>query len=210
MIFYVHDFLNICLWHACFVDTIIDNHERLSTIAAAERNWWHSSLWGKAAWEFENYARNWWVTAKLLLTYCSCFPILMYLLSTTGSKRRQIIEVVKYLDERLKELDEEKEDLRKYQQLDKQRKSLEYTIYDKELQDAQQRLAKVSIFAWTCMILFSFSAGLFPSGFYCADLFDNLCLLRHEHELRPLIRLAYISAPCPFFISFAILHPSWW
>ena len=71
----------------------------------------------------------------------------MYLLSTTGSKRRQIIEVVKYLDERLKELDEEKEDLRKYQQLDKQRKSLEYTIYDKELQDAQQRLAKVSIFA---------------------------------------------------------------
>lgn len=65
------------------------------------------------------------------------------IMQETGSKRRQIIEVVKYLDERLKELDEEKEDLRKYQQLDKQRKSLEYTIYDKELQDAQQRLAKV-------------------------------------------------------------------
>lgn len=61
----------------------------------------------------------------------------------TGNKRKQIIEVVKYLDERLKELDEEKEDLRKYQQLDRQRKSLEYTIYDKELQDARQKLAKV-------------------------------------------------------------------
>lgn len=44
----------------------------------------------------------------------------------------------------MKELDEEKEELRKYQQLDKQRKSLEYTIYDKELQDARQRLAEVS------------------------------------------------------------------
>ncbi|KAK4852358.1 hypothetical protein QYF36_023256 [Acer negundo] len=54
----------------------------------------------------------------------------------------QIIQVVKYLDERLKELDEEKEELRKYQQLDKQRKSLEYTIYDKELHDARQKLAE--------------------------------------------------------------------
>ncbi|CAK7329230.1 unnamed protein product [Dovyalis caffra] len=48
-----------------------------------------------------------------------------------------------YLDERLKELDEEKEELRKYQQLDKQRKSLEYTIYDKELHDARQKLLEV-------------------------------------------------------------------
>ncbi|CAO2840950.1 unnamed protein product [Amaranthus hypochondriacus] len=65
------------------------------------------------------------------------------IMQETGNKRKQIIEVVKYLDERLKELDEEKEDLRKYQQLDKQRKSLEYTIYEKELQDARQKLAKV-------------------------------------------------------------------
>jgi structural maintenance of chromosome 3 (chondroitin sulfate proteoglycan 6) len=51
---------------------------------------------------------------------------------------------VQYLDERLRELDEEKEELRKYQQLDKQRKSLEYTIFDKELHDAQQKLIEVS------------------------------------------------------------------
>lgn len=66
-----------------------------------------------------------------------------------GNKRKQIIQVVQYLDERLKELDEEKEELRKYQQLDKQRKSLEYTIYDKELHDARQKLAEVMFY--TCL-----------------------------------------------------------
>ncbi|CAI0541715.1 unnamed protein product [Linum tenue] len=60
-----------------------------------------------------------------------------------GNKRKQIVQVVQYLDERLKELDAEKDELRKYQQLDKQRKSLEYTIYDKELQDARQKLKEV-------------------------------------------------------------------
>ena len=54
-----------------------------------------------------------------------------------------MIQVVQYLDERLKELDEEKEELKKYQQLDKLRKSLEYTIYDKEVHDARQKLAEV-------------------------------------------------------------------
>jgi structural maintenance of chromosome 3 (chondroitin sulfate proteoglycan 6) len=43
----------------------------------------------------------------------------------------------------LKELDEEKEELRKYQQLDKQRKSLEYAIFNKEVQDAQLKLTEV-------------------------------------------------------------------
>nr|GME04146.1 structural maintenance of chromosomes protein 3 [Ipomoea batatas] len=65
------------------------------------------------------------------------------IMQETGNKRKQIIQVVQYLDERLRELDEEKEDLKKYQQLDKQRKSLEYSIFDKELNDARQKLAKV-------------------------------------------------------------------
>lgn len=62
----------------------------------------------------------------------------------TENKRKQIIQVVQYLDERLKELDEEKEELRKYQQLDRMRKSIEYAIYDKELNDAGTKLAEVS------------------------------------------------------------------
>ncbi|GJW53867.1 structural maintenance of chromosomes protein 3 [Tanacetum coccineum] len=59
------------------------------------------------------------------------------------NKRNQIIQVVQYLDERLRELDEEKAELKKYQQLDKQRKSLEYTIYDKEVSEARRELAEV-------------------------------------------------------------------
>jgi structural maintenance of chromosome 3 (chondroitin sulfate proteoglycan 6) len=43
----------------------------------------------------------------------------------------------------LRELDEEKEELGKYQLLDKQRKSLEYAIFNKEVQNAQQKLAEV-------------------------------------------------------------------
>ncbi|CAN4099065.1 unnamed protein product [Withania somnifera] len=65
------------------------------------------------------------------------------IMQDTGNKRKQIIQVVQYLDERLNELEEEKEELRKYQQLDKQRKSLEYTIFDKELHDARQKLNEV-------------------------------------------------------------------
>ncbi|XP_019197795.1 PREDICTED: structural maintenance of chromosomes protein 3 [Ipomoea nil] len=65
------------------------------------------------------------------------------IMQETGNKRKQIIQVVQYLDERLRELDEEKEELKKYQQLDKQRKSLEYSIFDKELNDARQKLAEV-------------------------------------------------------------------
>lgn len=84
----------------------------------------------------------------------------MHLSCQSGNKRKQIIQVVQYLDERLKELDEEKEELRKYQQLDKQRKSLEFTIYDKELHDARQKLAEVSQYhkfscVKGCFILFS-------------------------------------------------------
>ncbi|VFQ71402.1 unnamed protein product [Cuscuta campestris] len=65
------------------------------------------------------------------------------IMQETGNKRKQIIQVVQYLDERLRELDEEKEELKKYQQLDRQRKSLEYSVFDKELQDARQKLAEV-------------------------------------------------------------------
>ncbi|XP_010254292.1 PREDICTED: structural maintenance of chromosomes protein 3 [Nelumbo nucifera] len=65
------------------------------------------------------------------------------IMQETGNKRKQIIQVVQYLDERLHDLETEKEDLKKYQQLDKQRRSLEYTIYDKELHDAKQKLAEI-------------------------------------------------------------------
>lgn len=60
-----------------------------------------------------------------------------------GNKRNQVIQVMQYVDDRLKELDEAKAELKDYQQLDKQRKSLEYSIYEKQLNDAQRELDEV-------------------------------------------------------------------
>ncbi|KAH7436477.1 hypothetical protein KP509_05G021600 [Ceratopteris richardii] len=65
------------------------------------------------------------------------------IMQDTESRRKQIIEVVHYIEERLQELDEEKEELKKYQQLDRQRRSLEYTIFEKELQDTRQKLDEI-------------------------------------------------------------------
>ncbi|CAN6347947.1 unnamed protein product, partial [Urochloa humidicola] len=65
------------------------------------------------------------------------------IMQDTANKRKQIDQVVRYLEERLRELDEEKEELKKYQQLDKQRRSLEYTILDHELNDARDELASM-------------------------------------------------------------------
>ncbi|TVU49441.1 hypothetical protein EJB05_00754 [Eragrostis curvula] len=65
------------------------------------------------------------------------------IMQETANKRKQIDQVVHYLEERLRELDEEKEELKQYQQLDKQRRSLEYTILDHELNDARNALASM-------------------------------------------------------------------
>eukprot|EP00850_Spirogloea_muscicola_P019286 SM000187S03903 [mRNA] locus=s187:97887:106614:- [translate_table: standard] len=62
----------------------------------------------------------------------------------TEIRRKQIVDVVTYIEERLKELDEEKEELSKYQQLDKQRRSLEYTLFDKELSETKSKVEEVN------------------------------------------------------------------
>ena len=49
-----------------------------------------------------------------------------------------------YIEERLSTLEEEKEELKAYQECDKMRRSLEYTIHDKELRDTREKLEHVS------------------------------------------------------------------
>lgn len=66
----------------------------------------------------------------------------LQIMQETDHKRQKIAEVVEYIDERLAELDEEKEELRAYQQLDKDRRALEYTVYDKELKQARDELTR--------------------------------------------------------------------
>lgn len=46
----------------------------------------------------------------------------------------RVQQLLGYIDEKIKELEEEKDELRKYQQLDKQKRSVEYTLYDLDLQ----------------------------------------------------------------------------
>ena len=67
--------------------------------------------------------------------FASCLP---------ESKREKIEEMLGYIEERLATLEEEKEELKAYQDLDKMRRSLEYTIHDKELRDTRHKLEQVS------------------------------------------------------------------
>ncbi|KAJ5856612.1 uncharacterized protein N7529_010556 [Penicillium soppii] len=61
------------------------------------------------------------------------------IMNETNSKRTKIDELLDYINERLAELEEEKDELRSYQDKDKERRCLEYTIYSLE----QQEIGKV-------------------------------------------------------------------
>mmetsp|Transcript_28839 Transcript_28839/g.68899 ORF Transcript_28839/g.68899 Transcript_28839/m.68899 type:complete len:1112 (-) Transcript_28839:128-3463(-) len=58
-------------------------------------------------------------------------------------RKSQIQEVVDQLDEKLAELDAEREELHKYQQLDKQRRGIEYALHDKELTETRKKLEEI-------------------------------------------------------------------
>lgn len=65
------------------------------------------------------------------------------LLRDTESKLEKIMDLLKYIEERLQSLEGEKEELKEYQKWDKMRRSLEYTIYNQELQDARHKQAEL-------------------------------------------------------------------
>lgn len=64
-------------------------------------------------------------------------------LEETSTKKERIEEVLAYIEERLAELEDEKEELREYQQLDKDMRAIEYTIYDKELRKVREVVEKL-------------------------------------------------------------------
>lgn len=51
--------------------------------------------------------------------------------------------MLKYIEERLHTLEEEKEELAQYQKWDKMRRALEYTIYNQELNETRAKLDEV-------------------------------------------------------------------
>jgi structural maintenance of chromosome 3 (chondroitin sulfate proteoglycan 6) len=62
------------------------------------------------------------------------------ILHDSNTKQEKITEILEFIDERLHELEEEKNELKDYEDLDKRRRALEYNLYDKELSRATASL----------------------------------------------------------------------
>ncbi|KAH8832599.1 RecF/RecN/SMC [Flagelloscypha sp. PMI_526] len=62
------------------------------------------------------------------------------IMAETSSKRSKINELLEYIESRLAELDEEKEELKEFQEKDKERRCLEYALYHREMEDSVSAL----------------------------------------------------------------------
>lgn len=62
------------------------------------------------------------------------------IMSETDAKRNKIAELLEYIENRLTELEEEKEELKEFQEKDKERRCLEYAMYQSELADITHAL----------------------------------------------------------------------
>lgn len=62
------------------------------------------------------------------------------ILKETEDKRQSIVDVLKAIEERLTQLEVEKEELKEFQKWDKMKRSIEYTIHNKELENTQNKL----------------------------------------------------------------------
>ncbi|BGP54977.1 Structural maintenance of chromosomes protein 3 [Rhodotorula sphaerocarpa] len=65
------------------------------------------------------------------------------IMDETNAKRDKIKDLLEYIQARLDELEEEKEELKQYQTHDRARRSLEYCIYQRELQDVGEMLDRI-------------------------------------------------------------------
>jgi chromosome segregation ATPase len=61
----------------------------------------------------------------------------------TSSKRQKINELLDYIDGRLSELEEEKEELKEYQEKDRERRCLEYALFERELEEVSGALEEL-------------------------------------------------------------------
>ncbi|CAO4369584.1 unnamed protein product [Caenorhabditis nigoni] len=69
----------------------------------------------------------------------------MKILKETKMKTEKIQGLLKYIDERLQTLENEKEDLKEYQKLDKTKRSIEYTMYDNTNKEAMKEKTKLDL-----------------------------------------------------------------
>ncbi|VDN07444.1 unnamed protein product, partial [Thelazia callipaeda] len=66
------------------------------------------------------------------------------ILRDTSAKSEKIETLLSFMEERLKTLEEEKEDLKEYQKWDRMKRSVEFMIYDNELKEARKKLDKLA------------------------------------------------------------------
>ena len=72
--------------------------------------------------------------------FCPIYRFFVLVLTECESKREKIEEFLRTIEDRLSALEEEKEELKEYQKWDKMRRSLEYTIHDRELKENRKKL----------------------------------------------------------------------
>ncbi|KAL4070010.1 RecF/RecN/SMC [Scleroderma yunnanense] len=65
------------------------------------------------------------------------------IMAETDAKRTKINELLDYIESRLNELEEEKEELREFQDKDKERRCLEYALYQRELEEVGEALEEI-------------------------------------------------------------------
>ncbi|KAJ7273514.1 structural maintenance of chromosome protein 3 [Mycena haematopus] len=65
------------------------------------------------------------------------------IMAETDAKRTKINELLDYIESRLTELEEEKEELKEFQDKDKDRRCLEYALYQRELEEVGEALEEI-------------------------------------------------------------------
>ncbi|EFC37534.1 structural maintenance of chromosome 3 [Naegleria gruberi] len=65
------------------------------------------------------------------------------IMKDTEQKKQKIDEVIEYVQGRLDELEQEKEELKEFQKLDKDRRCVEYAIFEQELSEATKNLEEI-------------------------------------------------------------------
>jgi structural maintenance of chromosome 3 (chondroitin sulfate proteoglycan 6) len=65
------------------------------------------------------------------------------IMAETDAKRTKINELLEYIESRLTELEEEKEELKEFQDKDKERRCLEYALYQRELEEVGEMLEEI-------------------------------------------------------------------
>ncbi|EQC33662.1 hypothetical protein SDRG_08766 [Saprolegnia diclina VS20] len=65
------------------------------------------------------------------------------IIQDSQGRRDKILEVISYIESRLAELEDEKDELKEYQSLDKEKRALEYMLHEKELQDVRIELEAI-------------------------------------------------------------------